>query len=163
MKKPPAWAFTFCVNLEGWEARLRQIDRGIAEGFYPINGDVISLPNVDGSTTEVTRAELDVWRKRVARLVAETEKRIEANDREWVFWLSEYARMKVETFTENFDELYTPAIEAHFKAVQSRKAATAAAAKRKKSRKLLKHIEKTGRVPKKYSDRSVRRLIAKKK
>lgn len=183
MKAPP-WpapgsVLALCMTLSMWESNIIRFDRDVADGInrkiqaYLADGrtvDAYEWRRADGSIATVEVVAVDVWRKRVARLVSEAEKRMEAKDWEWFFWVDEYAGMKSETTDENWREEYTTVIETGAKARKQRQAATqkAAEARRKQGNRTRENAEKTGSTArtsrkKKISDRHLRRIVKKKK
>lgn len=172
-QRQPRYVADVLKRLRDWSRAAGKFRRvatpGLARSDAGFDVQVYRHRDVYGREVVTSVAQAKLFRRMVARLLREARQRERQRDWSWFWWLHEYGVLITWDLNDDFEELYTPAIEANFRAAQNRKAATAAAAtaKRKKSLRRDQRIEKTKRVPKKkggreYSPRHVQRLVKKK-
>lgn len=88
-------------------------------------------------------ADAKLFRRTLARLIREARARERRQDWDWFWWLNEYGLLVSQDIRDDFDELYTPAIEAHGANVRRRQRNQRLANDRRKAEaddEMLKHF-----------------------
>jgi hypothetical protein len=153
-----------------WESASRKFARHIdelPESKIVKQGDqyLYEFETSDGRTRYTPQIEIKVWNQRLARMVAEAEKRLATKDWDWFFWIDQYGLMQNETSSEDFDDRYGKALSRGMKAMNTQKKAALAGANArkkmgdKKSTRVLEDVQagRTPSVSKRHKNRILKR------